>query len=58
MKRVTRQRGFTLVELLLAAMLTSLIAVSTVVILRGSAGTRQRVNRQMALQPFTSTRGA
>ncbi len=50
MKRVTRQRGFTLVELLLAAMLTSLIAVSTVVILRSSAGTRRRVNRQMALQ--------
>jgi type II secretory pathway pseudopilin PulG len=51
--RRTGQRAFTLVELLLAVMVTVLVAVSTVAMLRGANGTRQRVNRQMALQQET-----
>lgn len=50
MRGMTRQRGFTLVELLLATMVTAMVAVSTVAILRSSAGMRRRVDRQMAMQ--------
>jgi len=42
--------GFTLVELVAAATLTVLVTGSTVAILRSTAGARQRVDRQMALQ--------
>ncbi len=55
MRRMARQRGFTLVEMLLAVMVTTVIAVSTVVILRSSAGMRLRVNRQMAMQQDART---
>ncbi len=50
MTRRTLQRGFTLVELLLAVMVTVMIGVSTVAMLRSTDQTRRRVDRQMALQ--------
>jgi hypothetical protein len=48
-----RQRAFTLVELLLAVMVTVMIAVSTVATVRSTDQTRRRVDRQMALQQET-----
>lgn len=50
MTRRTRQHGFTLVELLLAVMVTVMIAASTVAMLRSTDQTRRRVDRQMAMQ--------
>ncbi|MBN1554204.1 MAG: prepilin-type N-terminal cleavage/methylation domain-containing protein [Phycisphaerae bacterium] len=50
MNRRRRQRAFTLVELLLAVMVTVMIAVSTVAMIRGADQTRRRADRQMALQ--------
>jgi type II secretory pathway component PulJ len=51
--RRMRQRAFTLIELLLAVMVTVMIAVSTVAMLRSTDQTRRRVDRQMALQQET-----
>ncbi|MBN1943104.1 MAG: hypothetical protein JW849_07395 [Phycisphaerae bacterium] len=53
MTKRTRQRAFTLVELLLAVMVTVMIAVSTVAMLRSTDQTRRRVERQTGLQQET-----
>ncbi len=47
------QRGFTLVELMVATTVTVMVAGSTVGILRSMAAARKRVNRQMTLQAET-----
>jgi type II secretory pathway pseudopilin PulG len=51
--RRRRQRAFTLIELLLAVMVTVMISVSTVAMIRSTDQTRRRVDRQMALQQET-----
>lgn len=53
MNRRMQQHGFTLVELLLAVMVTVILSVSTVAMLRSTDQTRRRVDRQTALQQET-----
>lgn len=50
MRRFREQSAFTLVEVLVATMVTVLVAGSTVAIVRSSVASRERARRQMNLQ--------